>query len=96
MIIRVMGGGQYTIPDDARQRLNEADDEIEKAVASNDQEQLTHALEHLIGLVREVGAEVPDDVLADSDLILPDASARLEEIRAWLDDTSEYAGLIPD
>ena len=95
MIIRIMGEGQYTVPEEAYPLLNEKDDLIEAAVNNADQEALTTAVEQLLALVREHGAEVPDDVLTDSELILPDSSVRLEQMRAWLDEFSEYDGLIP-
>ncbi|CAI9399776.1 PspA-associated protein PspAA [Aestuariimicrobium sp. T2.26MG-19.2B] len=95
MIIRIMGEGQYTVPEESFPALNEQDDLIEQAMAASDQEALTSAVERLLTIVREQGVEVPDDVLTDSELILPEASVRLEEMRAWLDDSPEYDGLIP-
>jgi hypothetical protein len=95
MIIRIMGEGQYTVPDEAFPALNEQDDLIEQAMTAGDQEALTSAVERLLTIVRDQGVEVPDDVLADSELILPEASVRLEEMRGWLDDSPEYDGLIP-
>jgi hypothetical protein len=44
--------------------------------------------------VRDVGVVVPDEELADSDLILPDVDASLDEVRALLSESGE--GLIPN
>ncbi|MGJ6980987.1 PspA-associated protein PspAA [Aestuariimicrobium soli] len=96
MIIRIMGEGQYSVPDEAHEALNVQDDLIEKAVENSDQEALTSAVEALLAIVRLEGTEVPDDVLADSELIVPDASVRLEEMRSWLSEAGEYEGLIPN
>jgi hypothetical protein len=39
---------------------------------------------------------VPEDVIVESDLVLPDTDISLEEVRALLESTSEFYGLIPD
>lgn len=97
MIVRIMGEGQWRIDDSELDGLNKLDDAVEAAVANSDQEALTGALEALLTHVREVGAEVADDELVDSDLILPDSSVLIEEMRAWLSDQgSDNQGLIPD
>jgi len=44
--------------------------------------------------VRAVGVVVPDEEIADSDLILPDVDASLDEVRALLSESDE--GLIPN
>ena len=95
MIVRIMGEGQYSVPDEVLASLNEVDDRVEQAVRAGDQQALTTALEELLAAIRSGGSPVPDDVLADSELILPDASALLEEVRTWLADAPGYDGLIP-
>jgi hypothetical protein len=35
-------------------------------------------------------------VIVESDLVLPDVDATLEEVQELLDSTSEYYGLVPD
>ncbi len=95
MIVRIMGEGQWRIGDDELASLNQLDDQVELAVAQDDQEALTTSLDALLTHVREVGQEVADDELVDSDLILPDSSVLIEEMREWLSDP-ESTGLIPD
>ena len=94
MIVRILGEGQWRIEDPKRSELNLLDDEVEAAVRADDQERLGAALTRLHERVREIGAELPLDELADSDLILPETDASLAEVRALLTDSGE--GLIPD
>ena len=93
MIVRILGEGQWEVPDDALGGLNALDDEVEQAVKAGDQPALTHALAALLNEVRSLGTLVPDDQLADSDLILPDADSSLADVEALLSESSE--GLIP-
>lgn len=96
MIIRILGEGQYVADATDLADLNELDCEVEAAAQAGDQERLTAALTALLARVREASSVVPDDVLAESDLILPDETATLDQIVALLDETSQYPGLIPD
>lgn len=69
---------------------------MRNAVAAGDQQAMAVALAALSEGVRRLGVEVPDDVIAESDLVLPDTDATVEEVRALLDSTSDYYGIIPD
>ncbi|HLT61738.1 MAG TPA: hypothetical protein VK020_11135 [Microlunatus sp.] len=92
MIVRILGEGQWNVPDEALAELNQLDDAVEQAVDANDPERLATALHELLEKVRS-GAELPADELHDSDLILPPSDSSLEEVRRLLDDAEE--GLIP-
>ena len=94
MIVRILNEGQWELSDEAVRTLNSVDDELEKAVAANDQERLTATLRSLLDQVRDSGRVLPDGDLRDSDLILPDADSTVEEVRALLSESSE--GLIPN
>ena len=94
MIVRILSEGQWRIENGARAGLNALDDAIEAAVQAGDQAQLGEALRRLHDQVRAVGVVVPDEELADSDLILPDVDASLDEVRALLSESDE--GLIPN
>ena len=94
MIVRILSEGQWRIESGVQAGLNALDDAIEAAVSAGDQAQLGEALQRLHDQVRAVGVEVPDDELADSDLILPDVDASLDEVRALLSESDE--GLIPN
>lgn len=93
MIVRILNEGQWTVPDRILDELNVVDDAIEQAVDVNDQDRLSQALGQLLEKIRAHGEPVPDEDLVDSDLILPDGSATVEEVRDWLTEGNE--GLIP-
>jgi len=94
VIVRILNEGQFRLSDEAIASLNSFDDAVEQAVNAEDQETLTEVLLALLADVRARGEIVPDDELADSDLILPDSEATIEDVRAWLSDSED--GLIPD
>lgn len=93
MIVRILNEGQWHLTDDAVRGLNSFDDAVEQAVSTGDQEQLTKALHTLLDRIRTSGTRVPDEELADSDLILPAADSTLEEVQQLLGESEE--GLIP-
>ena len=90
MIVRIMGEGQFELPDEAMERLNELDDALEAAL--EDPQGCTPALKALLESVREAGRRVADDELVESEVILPAEESTAEEVRAMLTDE----GLIPD
>jgi len=93
MIIRILGEGQYQLPDEAAlAEVNTADDAIQTAVAADDAAGLAAALGHLRGLVTSLGSPLADDDLRSSDVIVPGPDASLAEVRALLSDD----GLVPD
>jgi len=91
MIVRILGEGQWEVPDDRLPALNELDSAVEAAVEQGDRETFSQALDSLLNAVREAGTTLPPESLEDSDLILPPADATLEEVRELLSDE----GLIP-
>ena len=91
MIIRIMGEGQFEVPDDQLAALNELDSSLERAVEAGDEAAFRGALGTLIEGVRAAGSPVPPDSLSGSELILPPEDATLDEVRALLSDD----GLIP-
>lgn len=95
MIVRIFGEGQWTVDETQLTGLNELDAKVESAIEANDQEALTAALAALLDEVRTKGEPVPDEVLADSDLILPDSAMTIEQIKSFLDEQSNGDGLIP-
>jgi hypothetical protein len=93
MIIRILNEGQWRLSEEAVRGLNTFDDAVEQAVAVRDQDQLTRALHMLLDRIRTTGTRVPDEELADSDLILPAADSTLDEVQQLLSESEE--GLIP-
>lgn len=96
MIIRVLGEGQWILEVEHLESLNSVDVELESAVAAGDELQMRDALGKLFDGIRELGTEVPEDVIIESDLVLPDPGASLEEVKVLLEANSEQFGLIPD
>ena len=93
MIVRILNEGQWRLTDEAVRGLNSFDDAVEQAVTAADQDQLTRALHALLDRIRTSGTPVPDEELADSDLILPAADSTLYEVHQLLSESEE--GLIP-
>ena len=91
MIVRILGEGQYDVPDDALDKLNDLDEALITAVGSADTGTFTAALGELLARVRAVASPHAADALDSSDLILPGPDSSLEEVQALLGDE----GLIP-
>lgn len=90
MIVRIMGEGQFELPEASMQRLNELDDALEAAL--EDEQSFPAALKALLEAVRSSGTRVADEELVTSDVVLPAAEASVSEVRESLTDE----GLIPD
>lgn len=90
MIIRILGEGQYAVPDAEVQGLQRYDEELEAAL-DGEESAFRSALGALLDRVREVGSLVPDEELDSSDAILPPDDATTDEVRALLLDD----GVIP-
>ena len=91
LIIRILGEGQYDVAEGALDRLNELDAAVEAAIEAGDEEQFRPALLALLDGVRTVGVAHALDSIDESDLILPDGEASIDEVRELLADD----GLIP-
>jgi hypothetical protein len=91
MIVRILGEGQYEVPDTELTRLNALDARLQPAVDTGDPAAFTAALDDLLAAVRDLGAAVPDQMLTPSELVLPAPDASLGEVAALLGDD----GLIP-
>jgi len=96
MIVRILGEGQFVLEDANLERLNELDADVEDAAHAGDSDRLGRALAALLDEVRSQGRPLDADVLVDSDLILPDAEATVEQIREWMGEDATYPGLIPE
>jgi hypothetical protein len=92
VIVRIFTEGQYRVPDDARARLNELDQQAVEAVDAADEAAFHTAFGALLDHIRTTGERLADDDLAPSDLMLPPPDITLEEAREEF--TGE--GLIPD
>ena len=92
MIVRIATETQYEVPDDARDRLNELDNATVAAVEAGDEDGFRERFDELLDFVRSEGSPLAEDVLHDSDVILPPPDITLAEAAA------EFSGegLIPD
>lgn len=91
MIVRILGEGQFDVPDTVLDELNELDEGLVRAVESGDTDAFTRALGELLVAVRAAATPHAADALDNSDLILPSPDSSLAEVRALLGDE----GLIP-
>jgi len=91
VIVRILGEGQFEVPDDALGGLNEVDARLQSAIESDDNGSFQSALSQLLGSVRGAGGKCSDDYLGPSDHVLPGEGSTLEEVRDLLGDE----GLLP-
>jgi hypothetical protein len=92
VIVRILGEGQYTVPDDHRVTLEKLDDAIAEAVDAGDEDRFTKTLAALTAEVRSSGKALADDAFSPSDLVVPFTDATLEETKALLAEHGENAG----
>ena len=79
MIVRISSEGQYNLPGSYIDQLNEIDNQLVEAVATENQADFETLLKQMLDLVREHGEPVPVDELVESDLILPEPDLTLLE-----------------
>jgi PspA-Associated protein len=92
MIVRISTEGQYRLPDEDADRLNDLDNDVVAAVEAGDEERFQEVFAQMLELVRSDGTPLGDDELEESDVILPPPDLTLDE--AGVQFTGE--GLIPD
>ena len=92
MIVRISTEGQFHLPDEDSQRLNDLDNQTVEAVEAGDEERFQTAFASLLELVRSDGTPVAEDVLEESDVIIPPPDLTFAE--AGHQFTGD--GLIPD
>jgi hypothetical protein len=91
VIVRISNEGQYEVPPDDAETLQELDNQAVASCETGDEEHFHEAFGRLLEFVREKGHPVPEDELSGSDLILPPPDVSLEEAK------KEFSGegLIP-
>ncbi len=82
MIARILHEGQYELPATALANLRKLDDELMERLTAGDAPGFAERRDALLALVRSEGRMLPDEVLRESDLVLPPADITLEEARA--------------
>ena len=92
MIVRIATEGQYRLPEDDAETLNELDNDVVAAVEAGDEDRFHELFEQMLDLIRRAGQPLDEDELAESDVILPPPDTSFVEAAAEF--TGE--GLIPD
>jgi hypothetical protein len=92
VIVRIAGEGQFKLPDEDADRLNELDNRAVAAVEQGDETGFQELWSQMLALVASDGSGLADDELVESDVILPPRDITFEEARG------EFTGdgLIPD
>jgi PspAA-like protein len=91
VIVRIATEGQFRLPDEQSDRLNQLDNDVVAAVEAGDQERFRQLFDEMIELVRSQGEDLGEDELVESEVILPPPDTSLEDAREEF--TGE--GLIP-
>jgi hypothetical protein len=92
VIVRISTEGQYRLPDEDVDRLNDLDNDVVAAVDEGDEERFNEVFQQMLELVRSDGTPLGDDELEESDVILPPPDLQFAEAGGQF--TGE--GLIPD
>lgn len=92
MIVRILGEGQFDVPEGDVGRLNDLDEALTEAIEAGQEDAFAAALLALVEAVRAAGTPLPDDSLQPSDAIVPAGDSGVEEVTALL----RADGLIPD
>jgi hypothetical protein len=92
VIVRIATEGQFRLPDEDAQRLNDLDNQTVAAAEAGDEARFHELFAQMLELVRRDGRPLGDDELEESDVILPPPDTTLEEA------AHEFSGegLIPD
>jgi hypothetical protein len=84
VIIRILGDGQFEVADSSKERLDELDAALDRAVNAGDEAGFEAALSELDTEIRRVGTPVDPATILPSDLVLPHEGASLSEISELL------------
>lgn len=92
MIVRLLGEGQFELPEASLARLNVLDDALQASLERDDAAAVMTYLQEMATLVRAEGQPLAADNLVNSDAVVPPADASPAEVRALL----REEGLIPN
>jgi len=92
VIVRISGEGQFKLPDEDADRLNELDNRAVSAVEQGDETGFKELWSQMLELVASDGNAVDAEELVESDVIMPPRDISFDEAKA------EFSGegLIPD
>lgn len=86
MIIRILNEGQYQLEGDPLTRLGELDHRLTEAIANSNDSGFRQTFEEMLDTVRKDGRRLPDDALAESELVLPSPDTTLDEAQRLFTD----------
>jgi hypothetical protein len=92
VVVRISGEGQFRLPDEDAERLNELDNRAVAAVEQGDEVGFQELWSQMLELVANDGNTLDVEELVESDVILPPRDISFEEASGEF--TGE--GLIPD
>jgi hypothetical protein len=92
VIVRISGEGQFKLPDEDAERLNELDNRAVSAVEQGDETGFRELWSQMLELVQTDGNAVSEEELVESDVILPPRDISFEEAKGEFNGE----GLIPD
>ena len=92
MIVRISGEGQFRLPDEDSDRLNELDNRAVSAIEQGDETGFRELWSQMLELVATDGNALDEDELVESDVILPPRDVTFSEAQGEF--TGE--GLIPE
>ncbi|MBN1323101.1 MAG: hypothetical protein JW986_03760 [Methanotrichaceae archaeon] len=81
MIIRIMGEGQYRVPDSLIDELNRIDNRIVEHVSAGAEKEFRQDLDRLIGTIKGKGTALPAEEIVESQVIVPPSDMSLDEAR---------------
>jgi hypothetical protein len=92
VIVRIATEGQYRLPEDDAETLNELDNDVVAAVEAGDEDRFHEVFEQMLDLVRRAGDPLDEDEIEESDVILPPPDI------SFVEASEEFTGdgLIPD
>ena len=83
MIVRVLGDGQYDLPEGLEAEFERLDNHLIAHIEDGDGEAFRRELAELVALVQQ-GSELPHDDFRPSDAVLPSPQSSIEDVRELL------------
>jgi hypothetical protein len=83
MIVRILGDGQYELPESMESEFERLDNHLIAHVEDGDEEAFRKELSELVGIVQQ-GSVLPDDDFRPSDAVLPSPHASLADVQELL------------
>ncbi len=81
VIIRIMGEGQYHVPEALCDQLKEVDNRIVALVEKGNEKEFREELSKLISEIREKGKVVEEEEILVSDIIVPPENMSFKEVK---------------